>query len=190
MNPGSRATLVLAALFALVGCGGPPPTRGVVLISLDTTRADRLGCYGYEDAQTPNLDALAAESVRFDQAQSPVPVTLPAHASMFTGLYPPRHGIRYNGMFHLEESSVTVAELLRDAGWTTAGVPAAFPLSERTGIAQGFERYEDMFRDALTAGAAAGVRVDSERSADEVSRIGIEFLQHAGQERKLGQIWL
>ncbi len=100
---------VALALSLLAGCGGSPVARGIVLITLDTTRADRLGAYGYDNGETPNLDALAAAGTLFTEAQAPVPVTLPSHATMFTGTYPPVHGVRYNGMYQLADSSVTVA---------------------------------------------------------------------------------
>jgi arylsulfatase A-like enzyme/Tfp pilus assembly protein PilF len=179
----ARGVLPLLTVLALAaGCSDDSvPVQGIVLITLDTTRADRLGCYGYQHGATPNLDALARDATVFREAVAPVPVTLPSHSTMFTGLYPPRHGVRYNGMFRLADSSVTVAELLRDAGWKTAGVPASFPLSERTGIGQGFESYHDMFRDLFRGGGQGegDVTVDSERPADEVSRIGVEFLEGA-----------
>jgi arylsulfatase A-like enzyme len=139
------AGLVLA--LVATGCGGSGGVEGIVVITLDTTRADRIGCYGYERAETPHLDRLAAEGVVFDQAMAPVPVTLPSHASMFTGLYPPTHGVRYNGMFRLGPESVTVAELLRDAGWATAAAIAAYPVTAKSGIDQGFDAYLDPFTD-------------------------------------------
>jgi arylsulfatase A-like enzyme len=176
---------VLALLCVLApGCGGPTPPQGVLLITLDTTRADRLGCYGYERAETPNLDGLAAEGVLFRQVQAPVPVTLPCHASMFTGNYPPAHGVRYNGMFQLDQSSVTVAELLRDAGWSTAGMPAAYPLTTSTGIGQGFQVYRDMFEEL----EASEIPISGERPASEISQQGVDFLREKGQNRFF--LWL
>jgi arylsulfatase A-like enzyme len=174
------------ALSLAAGCGGPPPTRGIVMISLDTTRADRLGCYGYDLAETPNLDALAEEGVVFLQAQAPVPVTLPTHSTMFTGTYPPRHGVRYNGMFRLQESSVTVAEVLRDAGWSTAGVPASYPLSTRTGIGQGFQIYDDMFAEPPEDGTQHDLT--AERSAGEITEIGVDLLEQSRRVRFF--LWL
>jgi len=122
--------LAVVAVAAMAGwaCGlGRSRPAGILLITLDTTRADHLGCYGYAQAETPNLDALAKEGVRFDQAMAAVPVTLPSHATMFTGFYPPTHGVRYNGMFRLGESNVTIAERLREAGFVTGAVPAGLP---------------------------------------------------------------
>jgi len=180
----ATATTLGLAFILVASCGGPPPTQGIVFLSLDTTRADRLGCYGYESAETPNLDALAAEGVLFLQAQSPVPVTLPSHATMFTGTYPPKHGIRYNGMFRLDETSVTVAELLRDAGWSTAGAPAAFPMAASTGIGQGFQEYFDMFAE----GPVASRTITAERNAADTTSLGIEFLERSAGVRFF--LWL
>src|SRR6187549_2535401 len=84
----------------------------VVLITLDTTRADHLGSYGHSEARTPATDALARTGVRFAQAATPVPLTLPAHASMMTGLYPTYHGVRLNGTTALSQDRTTMAEVL------------------------------------------------------------------------------
>src|SRR5262245_53726597 len=93
----------------------------VLLITLDTTRADRLGCYGCATALTPALDALAAQGVLFERAFTPAPLTLPSHASMMTGLYPREHGLITNGRGRLDETIPTLAEALRNAGYDTAG---------------------------------------------------------------------
>jgi len=133
----------LAALGLALGCRGERlPTR-VVIVTLDTTRADRLGCYGYTDAATPNLDRLAEEAVLFENAVSPAPTTLPSHSTMFTGLYPQDHGVRYNLVFRLASDAVTLAELLRDAGFATAGFPAAFIVGRQFGIEQGFDTFRE-----------------------------------------------
>ena len=137
-----RVAALVLGLASAWACGlGHPRPAGILVITLDTTRADHLGCYGDAAAMTPNLDALAKEGVRFDQAMAAVPVTLPSHATMFTGLYPPTHGVRYNGMFRLGETSVTIAELLRDAGFATGAVPASYPVNAKSGLAQGFDSY-------------------------------------------------
>ena len=113
-------TVLQGALIciAATGCGGGGQSvNRVVIVSLDTTRADRLGCYGYADATTPHLDALAGEAALFEQAVSPVPTTLPSHSTIFTGVYPQDHGVRYNLVFRLGPEAVTLAEMLRDAGF-------------------------------------------------------------------------
>ena len=117
--------------------------RNVVLITLDTTRADRIGCYGYEAAETPNLDALAAGGVRVADAVTCVPLTLPAHAAILTGRYPPRLGVRDNGLYRLDEKHHTLAERLKEKGYATAAFIAAFVLDKRYGLDQGFDEYDD-----------------------------------------------
>lgn len=137
--------LAVCAVGAIPGCGddGPPPN--LVLITLDTTRADRIGCYGYEAAYTPVLDSLAAEGVRFDRAMASVPVTLPSHSTILTGVGPTTHGVRDNGIFTLSDDFETVAETLVGAGYQTGGFVSAFVLSRPYGIAQGFTTYDDHF---------------------------------------------
>ncbi|MBU0754373.1 MAG: sulfatase-like hydrolase/transferase, partial [Planctomycetes bacterium] len=120
----------------------------LLLITLDTTRADRLGCYGYEKAQTPALDRLAGEGVRFEQAFSNVPLTLPSHATIFTGLYPMEHGLRVNGRAALGAATGTMAEQFRDQGYDTGAFVAAFVLDARFGLDQGFDRYDQDLGDS------------------------------------------
>lgn len=177
----ARALVAFAAavMAASLGCSRDGrEVRGVLFVTLDTTRADRIGCYGYAGAVTPNLDALAAEGVRFDQAHSTVPVTLPAHASMFTGQVPAVHGVRYNGMFRLGEDRVTLAERFRDAGWATGAVPAAYPVNAETGLAQGFDAYLDMFQEERDE----PLPPHAERSGDEITDLAIEWLDGLGED--------
>jgi choline-sulfatase len=115
----------------------------VLLISIDTTRADRLGCYGRPDASTPNLDRWAAEGVVFENAVTSVPVTLPAHASLMSGLLPHRHGVRDNGIYRVPDDPPTLAALLAEAGYDTAAVVGAAVLDRQYGLGRGFKRYED-----------------------------------------------
>jgi choline-sulfatase len=117
----------------------------VVVVTLDTTRADRLGCYGFSGVSTPHLDALAREGVVFDNATATVPLTFPSHSSMFTGLVPPRHGVRDNGGFFLDDAKVTLAERLQAAGYATGAFVAAWVLESRWGLGQGFDHYSDRF---------------------------------------------
>jgi arylsulfatase A-like enzyme/tetratricopeptide (TPR) repeat protein len=117
----------------------------VILITLDTTRADHLGCYGDRDARTPNLDALARAGVLFEQAASPAPLTLPAHSSIMTGMYPTYHGVRVNGNTALGQAQTTIAETLRERGYQTGAFIAAFVLDGRWGLNQGFQTYDDRF---------------------------------------------
>jgi arylsulfatase A-like enzyme/Tfp pilus assembly protein PilF len=156
--------------------GGRPPN--LLLISLDTLRADRLGVYGYSPAMTPRLDALAARGLRFAQATTVVPLTLPAHSSLFTGVFPPRHGVRDNGGFYLADDQVTLAEVLREKGYRTGGFVSSFVLDARWGIQQGFEHYFDDF-DLSKFDQAPGM--------DAIQRPGRETVDEAlrwlGQDR-------
>ncbi|MEW5801908.1 MAG: sulfatase-like hydrolase/transferase [bacterium] len=117
--------------------------HNLVLITIDTLRADHLGCYGNPNARTPAIDALAKQGILFRQAFSPVPLTLPSHASILTGLYPPVHGLRDNGYFILNEDYKTLAEVLKENGYTTGAIVASFVLNSRFGLDQGFDFYED-----------------------------------------------
>ena len=117
----------------------------VVVVTLDTTRADRLGCYGFTRVETPNLDALARQGVVFENATSTAPLTFPSHSSIFTGLIPPHHGARDNGGFFLEDARTTLAERLKAAGYATGAFIGAWVLESRWGLAQGFDEYSDRF---------------------------------------------
>jgi len=132
-------------LFASAGCNplDDRSERSILLITLDTTRADRLGPYGYEAARTPALDAFAAEGTLFERAYSVGPVTLPSHSTMFTGLLPPSHGVRYNGYYRLADEARTLAEILQEAGFATEAIVASEPLDRRYGLPQGFDHYSD-----------------------------------------------
>jgi len=139
--------LLLLSMLALFGaCRGAATakTEGapLVLISLDTLRADRLPAYGYGGLKAPALDALAKDSVLFERAYSHYPVTLPSHATLFTGLLPPQHGVRNNVGYGLPDRFVTLAERLKTAGYRTGAVVSSMVLRADTGIAQGFDSFE------------------------------------------------
>jgi arylsulfatase A-like enzyme/Flp pilus assembly protein TadD len=120
----------------------PSSLRTVVIITVDTLRADRVGAYGWAAARTPAMDALAARGARFTHAFAAAPITLPSHASLMTGLYPPGHGSRHNGM-RISETPATLAAVLRDQGWATGAFVGAFPLDRRFGLDRGFDHYGD-----------------------------------------------
>jgi arylsulfatase A-like enzyme/Tfp pilus assembly protein PilF len=122
-----------------------PRDLNVVVITLDTTRADRLGCYGFAGVETPHIDGLAADGVLFEHSTATVPLTFPSHSSIFTGLIPPHHGVRDNGGFFLDDAKVTLAERLRDAGYATGAFVGAWVLESKWGLAQGFDEYSDRF---------------------------------------------
>ncbi len=185
-------------LISLAGCQpGPDPDavmaiapgsargRDVVLITLDTTRRDHIGCYGKRPSPTPNIDLLCARGLRLDQALAVAPVTLPAHASMMTGRYPPRHGARYNGERKLADEQSTLAEALRVEGYQTAAFVSAFVLDRRFGLAQGFEHYDDHVSALAGAFASSG----NERSASEVTEAALTYLKAHKQEQPLF-LWL
>ena len=139
----------LMALLALVCVGCGPRRSNILLVTLDTTRADYLGCYGRQVADTPVLDSLASGGVRFSRAFSPVPLTLPAHASMMTGLFPWEHEVRDNGLYRLGEDTPLLAELLAEAGYWCAAVIGAHPLVAQYGLSRGFQVYDDDLRSSV-----------------------------------------
>lgn len=123
--------------YSCIGCN-------IVLISLDTLRADHVGCYGYGRDTTPNIDRLCAKSFVFMDAASPMPTTDPTHASMLTGLYPYSHGVLDNKM-KIRENATRIAEILREAGYRTLGVVSNYHMGRGNGMEKGFERYLDDF---------------------------------------------
>jgi arylsulfatase A-like enzyme/Tfp pilus assembly protein PilF len=117
--------------------------KNVLLVTLDTTRADCIGAYGSTEVATPNIDALAAEGTRFEKAWSCIPMTLPAHSSMMTGEYPFTHGVRDNTLYLFSQENTTLAELLKAAGWKTAAFIGATILDSGLGLNKGFDNYYD-----------------------------------------------
>ena len=154
------------AVVSLAGCGRGSEVRdaNLVLFTLDTVRADHLGCYGDRAAVTPWLDRLAAEGIRFAQASSPVPLTLPSHTSVLTGLLPPHHGVRNNGAGGLPAGTATLATLLAGRGYRTGAFVGAFVLDRRFGLARGFDVYDD----EIPRDPRAGVSLEAERPGREV----------------------
>jgi arylsulfatase A-like enzyme/Tfp pilus assembly protein PilF len=163
----------LALALGALACGRPP--ERVVLISIDTLRADHVGAYGATRAHTPTLDGLAARGVRFAHAFSPAPLTLPSHASLLTGLDPPQHGVRNNGGFRLPEEVATLAEVLRAGGFATAAFVGAFVLDRQFGLARGFDVYDDRMAPRRAAGATGF----AERRADAVVDAALAWLAGA-----------
>ena len=164
------------ALVGLAGCtsGDSNPGNGyrgwnVLLVTADTTRADRIGCYRHAAARTPVLDGLAARGRVFDNAVAQTPLTLPSHASILTGLFPTNHGARNNGTFLLGEGHDTLAHHLGQNGYQTAAVIAAFVLDRKFGLARGFDAYEDAI-----GGTARSEFGFAERKGVEVTRLALE----------------
>jgi arylsulfatase A-like enzyme/Flp pilus assembly protein TadD len=134
---------LLAVAPASRAAGTPKPN--VVFITIDTLRADHLGCYGYKQIRTPNIDALAADSVRFERAYTPVPVTLPAHTAIFTGTYPTLSGMHDFSGNKLNPAQPTLASVLKQQGYTTGAVVGSAVLDSRFGLNKGFDFYYDHF---------------------------------------------
>ena len=163
-------------LVLQVSCGprGAENMPPVLLISIDTCRADYLGCYGYQMATTPNIDAFAQDALLFSQVLSPVPLTLPAHCSIMTGRYPPGHGVHDNMTYHLAAGQTTLAEILLDQGYSTAAVTGAFVLDSQFGLNQGFTEYDDRFEPQ----PGAGVADLNQRRAGDVTARATRWLEH------------
>lgn len=169
----------LPILFVLAACGPADPPPDVVLITIDTLRADRLGSYGYEAAHTPVLDRLAAEGFRFEQVQSPVPITAPSHATIFTGQLPSTHGVRNNGTYVLPQDVPTLVEEFRERGYATGATVAAMPVTARFGFARGFDHYDDAIPEG---GPQFHVR---DRPAAEVVASALEWVGTVDDDRPL-----
>jgi choline-sulfatase len=146
----SAQTVCMLGALALLGVlaaqwrSGPPRLNNVLLVTLDTTRADHLTAYGFHRITTPWLDRLAATGVVFDEASTVAPLTLPAHVSLFTGLLPPHHGVRDNGAGPLDASLVTLAQVLRGHGFATAAFTGSVVLRSDRGLVRGFDEYHDV----------------------------------------------
>ncbi len=170
------------------------PHPNVLLITLDTTRADHLGCYGYARATSPNLDRLAAEGTRFTDAMTQAAVTPVSHASILTGQNPYRHGLRVmhgRRQNRLRKSCVTLAEMLRDAGYQTAAFVSAFPVTRRFGLDQGFATFDQEFiidaPEAIVSGTGVVNTNKNQRRADGTSDRAIRWL---GGAREPFFLWL
>ncbi len=144
----------------------------VLLVSIDTLRADHLGAYGYAEAETPRLDQIAREGIRFAQVVSPMPLTLPAHTSLMTAVPTSVHGIRDNGAFELSAETSTLAEQLRAAGYQNGAFVGSFVLHSRWGLSRGFAHYDDRFE----YGVAGGVPGQVERPAEAVVDAALSWL--------------
>jgi arylsulfatase A-like enzyme len=165
--------LLIILIILLIGIGiwfaaqppsSAPAIRHVVLISLDTCRADYLSCYGYPKPTTPNIDALASQGYLFRNAVTPIPLTLPAHTSMLTGTIPPHHGKHENKDVYFDPSHVTLAQLLKARGFHTGAFIGSQALNSHLGLDRGFDIYHDQFDQP-------------ERPANQVNRAAFEWLE-------------
>ena len=169
--------LACAALAAGLACNridlARPTPRGpnVLVVTIDTLRADYVGVTAKHATSTPTLDRLAAEGTLFENAAATVPLTLPSHASMFTGQYPPHHGVRHNSIHRVASDGETMAERFQAAGYATGAFVAAAVLAGEFGLDQGFDEYHDKMSDRLSG--AGGF---PQRSATEVTDDALDFL--------------
>ncbi len=181
--------LCLAAFLCLaLSCKGPASPAGaeipwrplnIVVVTIDTLRADRLGCYGYPNIETPHLDQLARNGALFENAVAQSPLTPPSHASMFTGTYPPVHQVRATGGFILDSGHETLAEILQQQGWQTAAFVGSAVLGRVFGLDQGFQTYDDQISQPAGDPVSAN---RPERRAGQVVDRAVEWLQ--GQSGK------
>ena len=151
----------------------------VLILTMDTTRADHLACYGNRGIETPVLDDLARNGLLCSETATPVPATLPAHSSLLTGLDPHHHGARANGTFKLEEKNVTLAEVLKEQGYRTGAAISAFVLDSQFGTDQGFESYND----DLTVGVKYSPQMFRERAAELTNVPVREWIKEHAEER-------
>jgi choline-sulfatase len=165
--------------------GVRPSDLNLLLVTLDTTRADRIHAYGFDGIATPNLDRLAREGVLFEQAVAPAPLTLPAHSSIFTGKFPPAHGVRDNGGFFLDDRETTLAERLQASGFTTGGFVGAYVLDHKWGVAQGFQTYFDDFDLTKYQSLSLG---SVDRPGNEVADHALAWLGKAAGSRFFGWV--
>ncbi|MCX6545289.1 MAG: sulfatase-like hydrolase/transferase [Acidobacteria bacterium] len=157
------------------GCAGAAPGKpapftkpvSVLLISVDTLRADRVG-----GSLTPAINSIAARGASFAMARTTVPLTLPAHTSLMTGLLPPTHGVRLNSVHRFDQSRPTLARLFRDAGRDTAAVVGAFVLDRQFGLADGFTTYDDL----IPRSPDAPLKLDAERPASVVADLALKWI--------------
>ncbi len=191
-----RIAVVLLAIAVLIGIGVAfalwrarsqahrSPARDIILITIDTTRADALGYTGNTLVKTPFIDALAARGIIFTNAHAHNVVTLPSHVNILTGLYAYQHGVHDNAGFVLDPKHLTVASRLRQAGYTTGAFVGAFPLDSRFGLNQGFDVYDDNYGK----GAASVDFVEQERRAGAVLDDATRWWN--GKERQKRFMWV
>src|SRR4051794_31756783 len=170
-----RAAPASLAAGACRGCN-------VLLVTIDTLRVDRVGAFGGRGGLTPNLDRLAAQGLRFTRAYSAAPLTLPSHASILTGVSPPVHGLRANGLFRLSAKLPTLATILKSAGYRTGAFVGAFVLDARFGLNRGFDVYDDRYGEKAPGNAAEG----AERRAEDVVRPAAAWITQGSGLRAQG----
>jgi arylsulfatase A-like enzyme/Tfp pilus assembly protein PilF len=163
------AALVAALAWRILGRHSAHPN--LLLVTIDTLRADRLGSYGYAQASTPVLDRLARRGARFESALTSVPLTGPAHSTILTGLYPPVHGVRDNVVFVLDPRHQTLATLLKKRGYRTGAFVSAYPVAGAFGFRQGFDDFSEGFHESQNPGTGG-----AERPANEAVDAALAWL--------------
>jgi arylsulfatase A-like enzyme/Tfp pilus assembly protein PilF len=170
-----RAVAVLCGLL-IAGCSARQPRTlagyNVLLVTVDTTRADHIGAYGAKGVETPNIDSLAARGVRFDEAISNVPLTLPSHCTILSGLLPLHHGIRNNGASRFPATKETLATALSRRGYRTGAFVGSFVLNRRFGLDRGFDVYDD----AIDSSSVAANGLEAERTGNIVVDRALDWL--------------
>jgi len=174
------AVFVSALLFTFAGIPAQQVAKppNLLIITIDTLRPDHLECYGYKLIKTPRINALAADGILIENAYSPIPLTLPSHASLFTGTYPVFHGVRDFTGFTLSKERATLATMLKSAGYRTGAVVASAVLEAHWGISQGFDFYYDNFPPPSTQNWQSV----AERRGDEVVRESLRWLEKHKKE--------
>ncbi len=160
----------------------PDQPPNVLLVIIDTLRADKLGCYGSQRIKTPHIDGLAKRGVLFTRTFAHNPLTMPSHANIMTGTTPPYHGVHDNENFVLRDQFLTLAEYFKAQGYSTGAVVGAYPLDSRFGIAQGFDFYED-----AVAPRGAPKNSIGERRAEAVTAIAKNWL---GWQKSAWFLWV
>ena len=172
-----RGTALVAALLLLSGCDRrPEPPRHLVLVTIDTLRADRLGCYGATNAATPNLDRMSREGAMAIRATAHVPLTRPSHTSLFTGMLPTRHGIRDNITPARVPEVHTLATVAKSAGFRTAAFVSSIVLASGGGLERGFDLYSDELAKSANAEDVPFMN-ELQRSGDETLAEAIGWLE-------------
>lgn len=192
VKPWLQGILIVSTSLVMDGCapGHSVPTykgANVLLVTLDTLRADRLGTYGYVQGDTPHLDRLARDGIRFDQAISPMPMTLPAHTSLMTALEPYEHGVRDNSDFQLSPNLFLLAESFQEAGYETGAFVAAYVLHSHWGLNRGFDVYND---DGVHGVDDLGSGSTLERRGDEVAKTALPWLLQERESPFFGWVHL
>jgi choline-sulfatase len=172
---GGKSLDLAGALQAATGIGGAG--RNVLLVSVDTTRADKIACYGYPGIKTPNIDRMAREGTRFAQCISAAPLTLVSHTSLLTGSYQFVHGVRNNGSYEVAEENETLAEILKKAGYATHAQVATVVLDREHRLDQGFETYQDLKPSGEGPRQTGTDPPARERRAEDITAHGIRLLR-------------